>query len=95
MINALEKHLESLDPDTRRQLDDDPLHPEKPEPPIVAGYVWQKIASGKTSVNAPRIQVQRTINGRIRRIAVRQVFPLPGPEYTMTERVFRRDWRPC
>lgn len=72
-----------------------PLHPEKPEPPIVAGYVWQKIASGKTSVNAPRIQVQRTINGRIRRIAVRQVFPLPGPEYTMTERVFRRDWRPC
>ena len=38
-----------------------PLHPDKPEPPIVASDVWQKIATKKTSVNTPKIRI--TQNG--------------------------------
>lgn len=73
-----------------------PLHPNKPEPPIVAGDVWVKKASGKTSVNAPRCDVLAYLGSegwRSRRV----VYRVRGQTVTrrVTERTFRRDWRPC
>ena len=70
-----------------------PIHPDKPEPPIVAGDVWIKKASGKTSVNVPRVKVLHYFPGNRRSVCVQH---LPGSFYTWhSERVFRRDWRPC
>jgi deoxyribose-phosphate aldolase len=69
-----------------------PLHPDKPEPPIERNAVWIKKASGKTSKNAPTClvvfyqpawkgtEVTIKVSGKLRR---------------HSERVFRRDWRPC
>ena len=34
-----------------------PLHPDKPEPEIVKGDIWVKVATGKTNVNAPRCEI--------------------------------------
>ena len=69
-----------------------PLHPDKPEPPIVAGDVWIKKASGKTSVNAPTCRVLRFEPER--RIAVRVLDLSANVERYMSESIFRRDWRP-
>ena len=70
-----------------------PLHPDKPEPAIVEGDFWQKIASGKTSVNAPKCKVLHYFPDSLRAVCIRH---LPGTFYTWhSERVFRRDWRPC
>lgn len=74
-----------------------PLHPDKPEPPIVVGDIWIKKASCKTSVNAPTCQIMnidieplRRSGGvvRYRRLDCRVVD-------VVSVRVFRRDWRPC
>ena len=70
-----------------------PLHPDKPEPPIVVGAVWRKKASRKTTVNAPRCRVEMVFNkGRSVRVWVR----LDDDSHREhTERVFRRDWEPA
>lgn len=74
-----------------------PLHPDKPDPAIVKGDIWVKIATGKTSVNAPTCQIMnvdveplRRSGGvvRYRRLDCRVVD-------VVSVRVFRRDWRPC
>ena len=74
-----------------------PLHPEKPEPPIVAGYVWQKIASGKTSVNAPKIRITQDgfeIRAKPVNFSGKHGFTLMN-ERGITRNILRRDWRPC
>jgi hypothetical protein len=73
-----------------------PLHPDKPRPPIVAGDVWIKKASGKTSVNAPLADILAYLGSegwRSRRV----VYRVRGQTATrrVTEHTFRRDWRPC
>lgn len=73
-----------------------PLHPDKPEPPIVAGEVWIKKASGKTTQNAPRCRVL-SFNPKLRAgVCVTHIWNgRDGNIQDFTERTFRRDWRPC
>lgn len=74
-----------------------PLHPDKPEPPIVAGDVWQKIATGtKTSKNAPRCEIIGHDPAMRWGVAVLHINgKRAGARQDFSERVFRRDWRPC
>ena len=72
-----------------------PLHPDKPEPPIVAGDVWQKIATGKTSVNAPRCKIVDYSPTLRHPVGIVPAPPALGTTKYISERVFRRDWRPC
>lgn len=72
-----------------------PLYPDKPEPAIVPRMKWQKIATGKTSVNAPQCEVSSYDSTRRAQVRVLYTWgPLIGCFRDFTERVFRRDWRP-
>lgn len=82
-----------------------PLHPDKPEPAIVAGEVWIKKASGKTSVRAPRIRIHTAPKSGVTPMLVRPENFRVGHGWTekhwpwgcrsMLVAVLRRDWRPC
>jgi hypothetical protein len=81
-----------------------PLHPDKPEPPIVTGAIWIKKASGKTSVNAPQITIFRTY-ADLKTVEVKPVNFRTGHGWveghwpwgarSMRIEILRRDWRPC
>lgn len=75
-----------------------PLHPDKPEPPIVAGDVWQKIATGKTNVRVPLIYITQSGDAGLRvkpvNFSGKHGFVLMN-DRGIKETVLRRDWRPC
>ena len=67
-----------------------PLHPDKPEPPIVKGDIWVKVATGKTNVNAPRCEILAYLGSegwRARRVVYRV------NRQTATHRVTKRTYR--
>ena len=69
-----------------------PLHPERPEPPIIVGAVWRKKASGKTTVNAPTCTI---VFYQPAWKSLEVTIKAKGITRRHSERVFRRDWEPA